>query len=501
MSLKTGIVRAAANVKFKQFLKSEANAVDNQTSLFKKLLKQASNTEFGRDHHFSLIKNHKDYVKAVPVRDYEGLKPYFDKIINGIENVTWPGKPKYLAKTSGTTSGTKYIPITKSSLSNHIDSGRNTLFSYLMCNPQSKIFNGKMLFLSGSPVLEEKNGLLIGRLSGIVNHEIPSWMKNTMLPKFETNALEPWEVKLEAIVDEIIQKDVTVISGIPPWIVNLFEAIIEKSKYSTVIEALPNLEVYIHGGVNYEPYYKKINELVGKELALIETYPASEGFIAFQDNYQQSNLHLINNSGIFFEFIPLQQTAQANPERLTLAEVELNKDYAVVLSSNAGLWAYMLGDLVRFESINPYKLKVSGRVKQFISAFGEHVIASEIDAAMSIAIKEHQLSVTEFLVAPQVLPDNNGLPYHEWFIEFENIPANLEEVSKTLNKALCNFNIYYNDLIKNNILSNLKITVVRKGGFNEYMRSINKIGEQFKVTRLCNDRAIADQLISKRLII
>ncbi|MEP7195338.1 MAG: GH3 auxin-responsive promoter family protein [Saprospiraceae bacterium] len=499
MSIKTGIVRAAASIGINKLNKAESKPIENQNAIFQKLIQKGQKTKFGKEHKFDEIKSYKDFIDRVPVRDYEGLKTYFDAIKSGAKDILWPGKPKYLAKTSGTTSGTKYIPITKQSLPNHIESGKNALFSYLNQSPLTRIFDGRMLFLSGTPELDKENGILIGRLSGIVNHEVPAWIVKTLLPSRTVNIIEPWEAKVHAMVEELLKKDLRVISGIPPWVQMLCEKIIELSGKSTVIEQFPNLELYIHGGVNYEPYRERINSLIGKELALIETYPASEGFIAFQDNNNFDGLRIISNSGIFYEFIPKEEINKPNPIRLRLQEVELNKDYAIVLSSNAGLWAYIIGDLVRFVSLNPYRLKVTGRTAQFISAFGEHVIASEIEKALSIAIQKFELNVVEFLVAPQVNPENDSLPYHEWFIEFKELPEDLNEISSTIDQALCELNSYYNDLIKNKILRTLKITPIKSNGFKEYMISVNKYGEQFKVTRVCNDRVIADQLYSKRL--
>ncbi|NOT37583.1 MAG: hypothetical protein HOP11_09435 [Saprospiraceae bacterium] len=498
MSIKTGIVRAAANVSIKKVNQTEKKAIANQEEIFKKLITTAKKTEFGLAHSFVKIKSHKEFTKAVPIRDYEGLKKYFQKVKNGHKNVLWPGIPKYLAKTSGTTSGTKYIPITKQSLPNHINSGRNALFSYLISKPESKIFDGQMLFLSGTPNLTKENNILIGRLSGIVNHEVPSWMAKTILPAHEINVIEPWEMKVEMMVQSLLNKDLRVISGIPPWIQMLCEKIIDVTGKKSVIDHFPNLELYIHGGVNYEPYHDRINSLIGKEIHLIETYPASEGFIAYQDNFNIDALRIISNSGIFYEFVPKEEVGLPEPTRITLKEIEIGKDYAIILSSNAGLWAYLVGDLVRFVSKDPYRLKVSGRVSQYISAFGEHVIASEIEKSITEAIQQHKLSIVEFLVAPNVTPDD-GLPFHEWFIEFNSTPNNIDAIENTINDTLCKTNTYYNDLITGKILRKLKISQVKKDGFKEYMISINKYGEQFKVTRVCNDRKIADQLKSKLL--
>lgn len=496
MSIKTNIVRAAAGAAIGRINKIEENALQNQLLWFKKIVKGASGTKFGRDHHFERITNYTEFKSNVPIRDYEGLRAYFDDIASGTPNVCWPGKPKYLAKTSGTTSGTKYIPITRQSLPNHINSARNALFSYIDLNKESKIFDGRMLFLSGSPLLENKNGLMVGRLSGIVNHEVPSWMSKTILPSMATNLLEPWERKVDAIVNELIHNDVRVISGIPPWIQMILERMLALTNKSNAAELLPNLELYIHGGVNYQPYHARINQLIGRPINLVETYPASEGFFAYQDRFDTEGLRIISNSGIFYEFIPLDQIHRPDADRLSLHDISLEKDYAIVINSNAGLLGYLIGDVVRFINKSPYRLKVTGRVSQFISAFGEHVIASEIESSMTAAVLRHHLSIVEFMVAPQVNPTDGSLPFHEWFVEFNEIPDNIDAVANTINSHLCKMNTYYNDLIKNKILQCLKIRTIRKNGFKDYMTRINKIGEQFKVTRVCNDRAMADQLLN-----
>lgn len=499
MSIKSNLIRTTAKVVCKRE-EVIANAPQRyQQEIFNKLMLNGKKTVFGKDHSFSKIKSIKDYQAAVPVRDYEGLRTYFDRAAHGEMNVLWPGKPKYLAKTSGTTSGTKYIPITQVSVSNHINSARNALFSYVYHVPETKIFDGKMLFLSGSPELEFTNGIATGRLSGIVNHEIPAWFKGAKLPDYKLNCIEPWELKVEKIIEDLLPRDLRAISGIPPWVQMLFEKLLEKTGKKNVLEVFPNLELYIHGGVNYQPYESRMNDLIGKKIALIETYPASEGFIAYQDNPFVDEMRLIIQSGIFYEFIPLSEVGSSKPSRLLLNEVELNTDYAIVLSSNAGLWSYLLGDLVKFTSLKPYKLKVSGRVSQYISAFGEHVIASEIEAAMAHAQKIHGFSITEFCVAPHVNPDDQALAYHEWFIEFEHLENEISKIEETLNDALCKRNSYYKDLIVGKILDRLKIRVVRKDGFKEYMMSINKYGEQFKVQRLSNDRKVAVEMKKKLL--
>ncbi|HRI00937.1 MAG TPA: GH3 auxin-responsive promoter family protein [Saprospiraceae bacterium] len=499
MSIWTSIIHTVANKAYQSEMQQAKKAVQNQEKIFQMLISKAKNTEFGKQHHFGSIQTIQDYQSRVGIGDYETNRSFFEQVKNGEKDILWPGKPKYLAKTSGTTSGTKYIPITKASIPNHINSARNALFSYLVHHKQSNAFAGKMLFLSGSPVLEKENGILIGRLSGIVNHEIPAWFQKNKLPDGKVNSEPVWEKKVDLMIQQLLSHDLRVISGIPPWIQMLLERTLEISGRESIAEVFPNLELYIHGGVNFNPYKKRLNQLLGKPITMLETYPASEGFFAYQNDPQDDGLLLLCNSGIFYEFVPFSEVNKNNPQRLTLNEVQIGVDYAIILSSNAGLWSYVIGDLVQFTSLSPYKIRVSGRVSQYISAFGEHVISSEIDHAITMAQSKFGFQLTEYSVAPQVNPLEGELPYHEWFIEFKTAPSNLDEIAQEINKQLIQKNTYYKDLITNQILQNLKIRVVKTDGFKNYLISIGKYGEQFKVPRLSNDRKHADSLMQYTL--
>ena len=469
-----------------------ASEVSDQHTLFNQHIKSASKTEFGKEHHFSSIKSHEDFVKQVPVRDYEALKTYIDKIKEGRHNVLWKGQPIYFAKTSGTTSGVKYIPITKDSIHNHINTARNALLCYMAETGNTKFADGKLIFLSGSPVLERVGGVPTGRLSGIVNHHVPKYLRANQLPSYETNCIEDWEEKLDKIVAETISQDMTLISGIPPWMQMYFDKLIEKSG-KKVGELFPNFSVMVQGGVNFEPYKAKLTESIGRSIDTIELFPASEGFFAFQDSQKEPGMLLNTNSGIFYEFIPLAEIYLENPTRLTLKDVKIGENYALIISNNAGLWAYNIGDTVKFVSTEPYRIVVSGRTKHFISAFGEHVIVEEVESAILTAAKEESIKLTEFTVAPYISNDK-GKSYHEWFIEFENTPENLQAFAKKIDDNLRLKNVYYDDLIAGNILQTLKITPVKKNGFVDYMKSIGKLGGQNKVARLGNDRNIAEGL-------
>ncbi len=494
MSFKSRLVH-----QFAKFL-SGSNQADSrnapwiQEKLLLKMISRAKSTKFGRDHGFSEIRTVEDYRQAVSIREYEDFKPYIQLIKDGVPDVLWPGRPKYLCKTSGTTSGAKYIPITNESVGNHIRSARSSLFSYVTQKPETRIFGGKMLFLSGSPELDKSLSIPVGRLSGIVNHEIPAWFQFNKVPDAKLNSIQPWERKMEEMVKSLSTEDIRVLSGIPPWIQMFCEMLLDYTGKPSVSEVFPNLELYIHGGVNFSPYRGKLEQLFGKELCFMETYPASEGFIAYQDDPDKAGMQLVLKDGIFFEFIPKNENYTNKPKRLGLNEVELGQDYAIVLSTNAGLWSYLIGDLIRFVALNPYKIEVSGRVSQFISAFGEHVISSEIDQAISHAQRQHKFEVIEFTVAPQVSPNDNKHPYHEWFIEFSEIPKNLQEIALTINTKLCELNSYYKDLIEGHLLDTLRIRPVKRNSFLNYMRQIGRLGEQFKVHRLSNDRSVADAL-------
>jgi len=472
--------------------------IETQTSQFNELVKVAKSTWFGKEHDFDGIQNYQEFKERVPIRDYEDIKPYIKRILSGERDVMWKGSPLYFSKTSGTTSGTKYIPLTRESIPNHIHSARNALFSYIHESGNSQVLDGKLIFLSGSPEVDNSGPIPTGRLSGIVNHHIPYFFKMNQMPTYKTNCVEDWEEKVDAIIQETLQENMTLISGIPPWVQMYFDRIIEKTGKS-IKEIFPAFSLFIHGGVNFEPYKAKLFDSIGKEVDSIETYPASEGFIAYQDSREKEGLLAVLNSGIFFEFIPADNFFEENPPRYHIGEVELGVNYAVIINNNAGLWGYNIGDTVKFVSRDPYRLIVTGRIKHFISAFGEHVIGEEVEKAMKLAQEKHQeVEVVEFTVAPQVTPEG-GLPLHEWYIEFSTSPQDLSAFEKDLNLHLQNLNPYYNDLISGRILRNLEVIRLSRDSFRDYMKSIGKLGGQNKVPRLSNDRKIADELSSYRL--
>lgn len=494
MNLKSLLARPFAGYIYNKIKKGMDTAVEDQESILKHLIKVGKSTSFGKDHGFSSISSYADFVKQVPIRDYEQFKSYIELVKEGRHNILWRGKPIYFAKTSGTTSGVKYIPITKDSIGNHINTARNALLCYMAQTGNYDFASGRMIFLSGSPELERVGGIPTGRLSGIVNHHVPAYLRANQLPSYETNCVEDWETKLDKIVAETADKNMTLISGIPPWMQMYFDRLQEKTG-KKVGELFPNFNVMVQGGVNFEPYKAKLFESIGRKPDVIELFPASEGFFAFQDSQTEPGLLLNTNSGIFFEFVPAGEIFKENPTRLQLKDVELGVNYALIISSNAGLWAYNIGDTVKFVSTKPYRLIVSGRIKHFISAFGEHVIGEEVEAAMLKACAASGSTVTEFTVAPKI-SQTKGQSYHEWFIEFEQQPTDMEHFRTILDQALREKNVYYDDLISGNILDVLHISPIRKQGFIDYMKSIGKLGGQNKVPRLSNDRNIADALQS-----
>ena len=499
MSIKSIAAKFFAKKIYRETQLWAKNPIATQRNVFEDLIRQAKNTQFGIDHYFDQIKTFEDFSNNVPIRDYEDLKPYIEKVVKGEENILWKGKPLYFAKTSGTTSGAKYIPLTKESIPFHIEAARNAILHYIHETGNVDFVDGKMIFLQGSPILEEKNGIKLGRLSGIVAHFVPKYLQKNRMPSWETNCIEDWETKVNAIVEETFDQNMTVISGIPSWVQMYFEKLHQKGG-KPVGEIFKNFNLFIYGGVNYEPYRAKFESLIGRKVDSIELFPASEGFFAYQDSQAAKGMLLLLNSGIFYEFIKSDDFYNENPRRLTIGEVELGVNYVLIISTNAGLWGYNIGDTIQFTSLKPYRVIVSGRIKHYISAFGEHVIGKEVESALQEAIIGTTIRISEFTVAPQITP-KEGLPYHEWFIEFDSDasgePENMDAFAEALDNAMRKQNIYYDDLIVGNVLRKVVVTKVVKNGFQDYMKSIGKLGGQNKIPRLSNERNIVDLLKRK----
>lgn len=493
MSLKSTAAKAFAKIVFKKIQKWANHPLETQEKVFYELIHQAKNTAFGKDHEFEKIQSFDDFARKVPIRDYEQLRPYVDRVVAGEKDILWPGKPLYFAKTSGTTSGAKYIPLTKESMPFHIKAARNAILQYIHETGNADFVDGKMIFLQGSPEMTEKNGIKLGRLSGIVAHYVPGYLQKNRLPSWKTNCIDDWETKVDAIVEETKDENMTVISGIPSWVQMYFERLHERTAQK-VGELFKNFNLFIYGGVNYEPYRSKFEKLIGRKVDSIELYPASEGFFAYQDTRNEKGMLLLLDSGIFYEFVKASDFFEENPKRLTLKDVELGVNYVMIISTNAGLWGYNIGDTIQFTSLKPFRIMVSGRIKHFISAFGEHVIGKEVEEAMNAAMEQFNFSISEFTVAPQITPSKNELPYHEWLVEFDKKPENLEEIAAFLDVEMQRQNVYYYDLIVGKVLQPLKITFLESGSFQNYMKSKGKLGGQNKIPRLSNNRDIADAL-------
>ena len=477
----------------KKYSLDEASKIQN--NILHDLINKSRYTKFGLEHDFKLIKSYKDFKKKVPTRDYEQFKNYIDLIKKGEKDILWPGKPIYFAKTSGTTSGIKYIPVSKESIKNQVKSAGYLLFDYLKDKNSLEAINGKAMFISGSPSLVEENGIKIGRLSGIVNHHEPFYLKGMLLPSKETNKIKNWEEKIEKIVEETLGEDLRVIGGIPPWIQMYFDFLILKTG-KKIKDIFPNLKLICHGGVNFEPYKSNLFNSIGKEVDTLETFPASEGFFAYQNELKKNDLILQIDSGIFYEFIDLENLKSDYPKRICIDDIEKNKNYSMILTTNSGLWSYEIGDTIKFTSLNPLKIRVTGRIKQYISAFGEHVIVEEVDKSLKLACQRFkEVKVIEYTVGPYI-SDEKGKSCHEWLIEFSSLPNDIKSFEKCLDENLQHLNIYYKDLISDKVLSRLKVKIVKRKSFINFMKSIGKLGGQNKVPRLSNDREIIDKIIS-----
>ena len=496
MGIKSLLAKPYAKYIAAKVRKQSLNALPTQENIFKHLIAKAALTEFGKTHHFNGIRTYEDFTSNIPLTDYEKFQPWLQKIRNGEPDITWPGNPVYICKTSGTTSGIKHIPITRESMPHHITSVRNALLMYIAQTGNADFVNGKMVFLQGSPLLTEENGIKTGRLSGIAAHYVPAYLQGNRLPSFKTNCIDDWETKVEAIVQETAKKDMRLIGGVPSWTLGYFDTLLKYTEKKTVKEIFPYFSLYVYGGLNFEPYRERFKKVIGCDIPTVQLYPASEGFIAYQDDQHNEGMLLVTNGGIFFEFVDLENFDSRQPEkskRIWLQNVELNKNYALVINSNAGLWGYVIGDTIKFISKHPYRIIVTGRIHHYTSAFGEHVMMEEVDYAMKFAIDKTGAQVVEYTLAPMVNPAT-GLPYHEWLVEFAEIPEALDAFKIALDEGLCEKNVYYRDLLKGKVLRPLELTVLKKQSFHNYMKENGKLGGQHKIPRLSNNRQIAEAL-------
>lgn len=496
VSLKSTIAKPYARFVTHAVMRRALDAVNTQQQVLRELLAKGASAAFGREHRLRDVGDQAGLTQAVPLRDYEAFRPYIDRIIAGEDDVLWPGQPLYLCKTSGTTSGAKYIPITRDSLPNHIGSAQRALLACIAQSGRADFVDGKMIFLQGSPVLDTKGRIPTGRLSGIVANHVPRYLLKNRLPSFATNSIADWETKVEAIVNETMTADMRLISGIPAWVQMYFERLLARTGKKNVREVFKNFSLFVYGGVNYAPYRARMESLIGGSVPSVELFPASEGFIAYQDKSNEEGLLLVLDNGIYYEFIPLgapDSGPARTRKRLSIAEVELGVNYALVLHTNAGLWGYEIGDTVRFVSLSPPRIVVTGRTKQFTSAFGEHVIAEEVEGALKDAMAQVPCEVAEFTVAPQLSPAE-GLPHHEWFMEFAAPPADPAALSNAIDSALQKRNPYYRDLITGKVLRPLVIRTLPRGVFAAWMKARGMNDAQSKVPRLANDRRYVEGL-------
>lgn len=493
MSIKTTVARLLARHRMGQIARTVAEPELHQRQLLARLLERASLTEFGRDHGYGAYRDYDRYRTTVPIRDYEAFRPYIDRAYSGVPDVLWPGRPLYFAKTSGTTSGTKYIPLTREMMRCQVKGAKDALLAYIHHTGNARFLDGKMIFLSGSPALEKNEaGIPVGRLSGIAQHFVPAYLQKNRVPTYATNCLEDWEQKVRTIIEETRTQDLRLVSGIPPWVQMFYEEV-ERITGKKPAELWPNLDVYVHGGVDYAPYSPLIRQAFGRIMDTVETYPASEGFIAIQDLPHDPSLLLMLDYGIFFEFVPLSEwdSPSPRPRRLPLWEVEPNVNYAILLTTNAGLWAYAIGDVVKFTSVKPYRMRVTGRVKHFISAFGEHVIEEEVNHALQEALRRCGGEVLEYTVAPLIADTGSR---HEWYVEFATPPADLQAFATAADEALRQKNVYYDDLRAGGMLAPAALFPLQPGACRDYMKSIGKLGGQNKFPRLKNDRSVVELL-------
>lgn len=493
MSLKRWITTPIARSVTSAVMRRAMDPVRAQERVLRGLLRAGGRTSFGRDHRLAEIRSHAGLVERVPLCDYETLKPCIDRIAAGERDVLWPGRPLYLSKTSGTTSGAKFIPITADSLKNQLGSARRALLAHVAHAGDASFVDGRMIFLQGSPKLDLTGVIPTGRLSGIVANHVPRYLLRNRLPSFAVNSIADWEKKVDAIVEETLHEDMRLISGIPAWVLMYFERLLARGGACTVKELFPNFSLFVYGGVNYEPYRARMEALIGGRVPSVELFPASEGFIAYQDRGPGEGLLLVVDNGIYFEFIPTGLPGSGPGGRLSIADVELGVNYALVLHTNAGLWGYQIGDTVKFVSLRPPRIVVTGRTKHYTSAFGEHVIAEEVEGALRDAMAAVPCTVVEFTMAPQPTPPE-GLPHHEWFIEFGTPPADPSDLAAAIDAALQRRNPYYKDLVTGAVLRPLVVRSLPRGAFAAWMGRRGMADAQSKVPRLANDRSYVSDL-------
>lgn len=468
----------------------QKDAIALQDLFLKKLISQNKSTVFGLAHQFESIKNYANYTQSVSPRYYEEFQTYIEKIKKGEKNILQSGSPLYLLMTSGTTAGTKFIPISKSGIQHQINAAMKLLCFHSYHQGNADFMGFKMIFLQGSPELNYDLAIPVGRLSGVVYHHIPRFFQRNKLPTYQTNIISNWQEKVDKIVAETVGENISILGGIPPWCIQYFEKLITKSKAKNLRALFPNLSIYIYGGLDFGSYREKMKQLLGDKVACLQTFPASEGFFGIQDLPNSDEMLLLVNQGIFYEFIPIEEVEKEKPKAILIKDIILNTSYELMVTTDSGLWRYRMGDLIQFTNLAPYRIKVVGRTSQFISAFGEHVIGFEIENTMQAAIQEFQLDIEEYHVCPNV--ENK---HYEWYIEFNQLVVDITSLQNYLDTKLSGFNKYYAHLIDGNIINSCQIIVLSKGRFAQLRSKLGKDGGQNKVIRLSNNKKFASQLI------
>ena len=474
--------------------------IEVQNELLDSLLSDAQRTEWGKKYDFKGIRSLDDFKNRLPIQDYEDVKPYIKRMKAGEKDLLWPGETTWFAKSSGTTNDkSKYIPVTKDALEEcHFKGGKDMLSIYCNNNPETKIFNGKGLMLGGSRALNPLNrSSYSGDLSAIIIHNLPFWADILKTPDTSIALLDDWEEKLDKIARTTMSEDVTNIAGVPSWMLKLLNLILDYKNAESIKEIWPNLEVYFHGAVNFEPYRGQYDELTGdRHINYLELYNASEGFFGIQDQSDVNEMLLMLDYGIYYEFIPMEEIDREHPKTLSLQEVEIGKNYAVVISTNAGLWRYKIGDTVQFTSLSPYRIIVSGRTKHFINAFGEEVIIDNAERSIAMACAQTDSKISEYTAAPIFLT-NKSAGGHEWLIEFEKEPENLQDFTAILDKALRSVNSDYDAKRSGDLTLQMPvIRSVKKDTFYNWLKQKNKLGGQHKVPRLSNSRTYVEEISS-----
>ena len=475
------------------------NPIDTQQQVFNDLIGSAQFTEYGKKYRFEEINNIAEFQKNVPINDYETLKPYIQRILEGTQNVLWPSPIKWFAKSSGTTSDkSKFIPVSKESLDNtHFRAGKDVLALYLRENPGSNLTNGKCLILGGSHQVNQLNAAsFFGDLSAVTLQNMPFAGQLFRLPELSIALMTEWEEKIDRMAHSTINENVTYIAGVPTWTIVLIKRIFEITGKNSLLDIWPNLELYIHGGVNFTPYRRQFEQLIpSPNMHYRETYNASEGFFAAQDRKDEEGMLLFLNHCIFYEFMPMEEYGKENPRTLTLKEVELDENYAIVVSTNGGLWRYLVGDTIQFTCLSPFRIKVTGRLKHFINAFGEELIVDNADNAIAIACAETGAVVADYSAAPVYMTgEDNGA--HEWIIEFEYLPVPLEQFTNLLDKSLQAINSDYEAKRYKDMA--LRMPIVHrmpKDGFKQWLKDKGKLGGQHKVPRLSNERTYIEEML------